>query len=180
MKHTALALIAALCLASCEYYDFSDDTSEADSSTSAETQDVVPTSHGRGTMLSPMLPTDLLDGAVPEDLDESWVVGYAVGTTYKAMSNATFTDLTMSSTCVLLANDSLCSATDSVVAAELKTTSVRSSFALSYVPERHRQCVLLCGTYGTYFYRTGIRSVQRGQWLEGFDLSALPEVTDSL
>ncbi len=134
---------------------------------------VEPYAHGLGTQESPLTPDDMLAGVRPRTLAQCWVMGYAVGSAYNTMSNALFEVPTSYENNILLASDSLCEDAGQCVPIELSTTAAKNSFSLYCCPEKHRQFVVVCGTYGQYYSQPGLRRTVQGYWLPGFDMSAV-------
>ncbi|MCD7722283.1 MAG: DUF6359 domain-containing protein [Prevotellaceae bacterium] len=167
-KALLITAIVTLCLLGCEKVDLDDDGTSVGASSQTE-----PIGHGLGTQDCPLTPDEMLDGVMPQSTSDCWVMGYAVGSTYRTLSNAVFGVPTTYSTNILLASDSLCEDVSKCIAAELSSTTMKNKFSLSLCPEEVRQFVVLEGTYGTYFSQTGLRTVSGGYWLPGFNLSLI-------
>ncbi|MCD8266814.1 MAG: DUF6359 domain-containing protein [Prevotellaceae bacterium] len=166
-KTLLITTIATLCLIGCDKVDL-DATDSPGAISKTE-----PVGHGLGTQERPLTPDEMLEGVMPQSASDCWVMGYAVGSTYRSLSNAVFGVPTTYSTNILLASDSLCEDASQCVAAELTSTSMKNQFSLSLYPEGFRQFVVLEGTFGTYFSQAGLRSVSAGYWLPSFDLSPI-------
>lgn len=168
--HRCVAVpLAALCLfAACEKADFDEDTPDDTPPTAA----APPTSSGLGTQESPLTVEQVLRGdTLPTQ--PLWLVGYAVGSTYRSMSNARFETVTTYATNLLLASDSLCTDAARCIPVELPTSAMQRELSLSQHPDCHRRCIMVCGTPGRYFSHNGLRNVSAGYWLPGFDLSTI-------
>ncbi len=163
----ALGLALALCLLSaCEKVDVEAEKENPD------VEQLRPTSLGEGVQSSPYTVSQIIEGKATTG-STVWVIGYAVGSTYRTMSNALFTAETSYTSNILLANNSSCNATESCIAVELSTTAIQQALSLAYNPNHHRHCIMVCGQASRYFSQPGIRNVKDGYWLPNFDPSAL-------
>ncbi len=170
-----VVLALPLCLA-CEKVNLDEEDEVVAENSSSSL--LAPVGHGLGTQARPLTPDELMDGSTPQDTSQCWVMGYAVGSTKSALSNAIFTVPTSYTSNILLANDSTCTDYTQCVAVELGTTSIISQFSLCNYPSGLHQFVVLCGTYGTYFRKVGLRSVSQGYWISGFDLATIMPVPE--
>ena len=160
-------VILACCLtAGCEKFDPDPEAHEE------TTEHLVPTSTGQGTQTSPYTVEQVIagDGMTGQT---RWFIGYAVGSTYSTIKNAIFTAETSYTTNILLASDSTCKDASVCVPVELSSSSLQKAFSLHYNSKHFRQCILVNGRFGLYFRTNGIRDVQAGYWLPGFDLSTI-------
>lgn len=169
-SYAILFFMVGWALSGCTKYAFDEPEEEK---RTGEIKVVHPIASGRGTQLRPLSVSQVLSGMEPERTSGAWVMGYAVGATRQSMSNATFDASTDIVRNVLLSDDSLCTNTDSCIAIEFTTTSFQKQFSLMEHPEKHRQALVVCGQWGIYFNRRGLRSVSAGYWLPGFDFSTL-------
>ncbi len=160
-----MPLLLAVC--ACEKIDLDGGVSASSSGY------VEPCGHGLGTQERPLTPDDMLGGVHPQTIAECWVMGYAVGSAYGSMSNALFEVPTSYQNNILLASDSLCEDVGCCVPVELTTKSAKSSYSLYYHPEMFRQFIVVCGTYGQYYSRQGLRAVTQGYWIPQFDMSTI-------
>ncbi len=151
---------------------------DADVDGSTSSAYVVPVGHGLGTQECPLTPKELIAGVVPQTVSECWVMGYAVGSTYRTLNNAVFDVPTTYSSNILLSYDSLCTDVSECVAVELTTNAMKEKFSLCYYPDGHRQFVVLCGTYGTYFSKTGLKKATQGYWIQPFDISTIASLPE--
>lgn len=159
-----LLLVALLC--ACETVNLDEQPADAGGAVTGS-----PVSTGQGTEQSPYTVPQLLDGNLPAG--EVWVIGYAVGSTYKSMGNALFSVPTTYSANLLLAADSLCSSSAECLPVELSTTGIQNTLSLKMHPECFRHPVMVRGTVGKYFSQTGLRSVRQGCWVSLQDISSI-------
>lgn len=170
MKKLALIFLSAVAVfSSCKKIDLDAQGANPDS---PDTEELLPVlGVGLGTSLYPYTVADVLDGSALQG--EAWVIGYAVGATRQSLSNAEFSADAASNTCILLSMDSLATDIDSCIPAQLEKANVRALFSLPSDPSRFRQCVLIHGVIGQYMRKNGLRSVDEGRWMLGFDISSL-------
>lgn len=162
-----LALLPALCLlCACEKVDV--EATGDDPSIAHER----PTSLGEGTQSSPYTVPQVLSGEAATGTT-TWVIGYAVGSTYRTMSNALFSAATTYTSNILLSESPSCTTTASCIAIELSSSTIQQSLSLAHNPQGYRQCILVCGQVSRYFSQPGIRNVKSGYWLPNFDPSTL-------
>lgn len=136
-----------------------------------------PLGHGLGTQESPLTAGDVLAGLTAEGgATNCWVMGYAVGSTYRTMNNAQFSVPTTYAANVLLADDSLCMDADLCVPVELAGTASQGLFSLASCPQMWRRLLVVRGTAGRYFSRPGLRAASLGYWLPDFDLATISPV----
>ncbi|MGN0233446.1 MAG: DUF6359 domain-containing protein [Bacteroidaceae bacterium] len=136
---------------------------------------VLPMGTGQGTQEYPFTVRDVLDGMVAGVSGQVWVIGYAVGSAYRSLDNASFSLEDASSTSLLLSGDSLCSDVTCCVPVELSSSKWKSLLSLPSNPNGFRQCVLLMGVPATYYRTSGLRSLSEGRWLYGFDISSISQ-----
>lgn len=128
---------------------------------------------GLGTPEQPYMVEDILHKNYPSHTPSCWIIGYVVGATYQNLKNAQFSKNTTYTTNILLASDSTCTHIEECIPIELKGTKMQASFALPHNPKGFRQCVMLNGTPGEYFKKTGLRNITGGEWFYGFDISEI-------
>ncbi len=154
-----LLFAAAVLIGACEKIDLEEDNP------SANTEDnyIVPKKTGKGTQNAPFTPEQFLK---EESLTGGtcWIVGYAVGSTYRTMNNAVFSATGAYTANLLLAEDSLCIDVSQCIPIEL-TSSVQSTLSLGSHPECFHRCILVEGAIGRYFSQRGLRNVKSGYWL---------------
>ncbi len=158
-----VAVLILLCYG-CQKYDWGD--LDADIQTSV----VHPVGHGRGTQEYPFAVADVLAGDAA-NAQSCWVMGYAVGSTSRSMSNALFTVPTTWSQNILLSDDSLCTDVADCIAVQFTTQKMKDAFSLFSRPDMHAQAVVLYGEMGVYLNQPGLRQASDGYWLPAFDLS---------
>ena len=162
-----LGLSFAFCiLYACEKVDV-----DAEDNTT-DVASVRPTSLGEGTQSSPYTVPQIINEQISTG-NTVWVIGYAVGSTYRSMSNALFAAETTYTSNILLAESPSCTNTSACIAIELTTTAIQQSLSLAYHPQGYRQCIVVCGQIGRYFGQPGIRNTKSGYWLPDFDTSVL-------
>ncbi len=169
LARLAIAL-SAIALTGCQLEDLTEDTAQE----TEEDELVYPVGHGQGTQLRPYTPDDLLAGKA-ESGQQVWVMGYAVGSTYRSLSNAIFSVPTTYESNILLANDTLCTDAAQCIAVELSTSTIKEQFALSNQPQRLHQLVVFQGTAGTYFSQAGLRQAATGYWFPDY----FPSLSDT-
>lgn len=167
MKRTAF-LFATACLVACQKIDFAE-TNEAEDNAS---DFVLPIGVGEGTAEKPWTVENIRND---DSLfgQEGWVIGYAVGAAYQSLPNSTFESNTRYTSNILLSSNAACTNYERCIPVELPTKAMQYSFALPYNTERHRKCVMIKGTVGTYFKINGLRKCDAGHWLEGLDITTL-------
>ncbi len=163
MRPGIVCLLLLLCCG-CQKY-------ERDDSTESEGQSpvVYPIGHGHGTQQRPLTVADVWAGNAAEG-QSCWVMGYAVGSTYRTMSNALFSVPTTWAQNILLSDDSLCTDVADCIAVQFATQKMKDAFSLVSHPDMHTRAVVLHGTIGTYLNLPGLRQASEGYWLPGFDL----------
>ncbi len=161
-----LLIVSFVLLLCCGCQKFELDNSEAGEPSAP----VFPIGHGRGTQQYPLTVADIKAGKVDSG-QLCWVMGYAVGTTYRSMSNALFTVPTEWSQNILLSDDSLCIDAAGCIAVQLTTQEMKNTFSLYACPDMHGQAVVLYGVIGKYLYQLGVSEANDGYWLPGFDLN---------
>ena len=164
-----LLLLALALTAGCEKYDFTDEGGSGKDSEEL----TPPTDTGKGTAEAPYTVEDMMTLEAAQSGGACWVIGYVVGATYRTMNNAEFTSATDYSANILLAGDSLCTDSRSCLPVELSSTSLQKKFALPYMPQGFRQCVVFCGKPARYFNVNGLRNISTGHWLWGFDIQQI-------
>ena len=154
------ALLVLLLLASCEKIDVGEEPEAGD------VQQTTPTQSGMGTHEAPLTVEQVINGeGVTTGI--CWVVGYAVGSTYRSMSNATFEAETTNKSNILLAAEPNCTSTEACIPVELSSSKMQQLVSLAYNPGRHRQAIMVQGQLGRYFGCNGIRNTQAAYWLPG-------------
>jgi len=139
--------------------------------TDEEFEFTIPTRSGEGTIDAPFTVEQYLSSdSIPQNC---WIIGYAVGSTYRSMSNAVFSIDTLYNTNIILADDTTCENTTLCVPVELKNTSIQERLSLQYQSQHFHDCVMVFGTCGKYFYQLGLRNVTAGYWLEDFDIKTI-------
>ena len=134
---------------------------------------VFPRGTGEGTFEFPFTVRDVQEGNASNALGAVWVIGYAVGSAYRSLDNASFTLENASHTSLLLSADSLCIDVSRCIPVELSTAKWQSLFSLPSNPSGLHQCVMLMGVPSLYYRKNGLRSLSEGQWLYGFDISSI-------
>ena len=131
-----------------------------------------PTSVGQGTQTSPYTVGQVMEG---DTIDHKlhWFIGFVVGSTYQSMQNAVFEDESRYDSNILISDNPQCKDFKSCIPVELNTAALKKAFSLNYNSSLFRQCILLQGRYSLYFRTDGIRDVQTGYWLPGFDYTDL-------
>lgn len=158
-------LLACCLLTGCEKIEIDDPENN-----SGDAEQIIPTSLGMGSQLSPYTVEQVMNGEV--ESGERWFVGYVVGSTHTTMKNALFTPQTTYTSNILISMDSTCQTTDDCIPVELKS-AVQKQLALPYNAENFQQCVMLRGQMLQYFRTNGIRQVDQGYYLPHFDISLL-------
>lgn len=134
---------------------------------------VFPRGTGVGTFEYPFTIKDVLEGTAAGASGQVWVIGYAVGSAYRSLDNASFVLENASSTSLLLSSDSLCTDVTHCIPVELSSTKWQSMFALPSNPGGYHQCVMFMGRPALYYRKNGLRSLSEGHWLYGFDISSI-------
>ncbi len=163
MRCSIILMVSLLCLG-CQKYEL--DSME----TEEQSAPVFPIGHGRGTQQHPLTVADIKAGKA-EVGQACWVMGYAVGSTYRSMNNALFTVPTEWSHNILLSDQPLCTDAANCIAVQLTTQKMKDTFSLYACPDKHAQAVVLYGTVGKYLYQLGLSETNDGYWLPGFDLA---------
>ncbi len=162
MRLGIVCLLLLLC-GGCQKYEWDN----ADSKEQASV--VFPIGHGHGTQQRPLTVADVWAGNVAEG-QSCWVMGYAVGSTNRTMSNALFSVPTEWAQNILLSDDSLCTDVADCIAVQFSTQKMKDAFSLVSHPDMHTQPVVLHGTIGIYLNQPGVCRASEGYWLPGFDL----------
>lgn len=160
----------------CENIDF---TKEEEGAESSDMPTSVPHRTGQGTLEEPYSVADVLQHADLLTGQKVWVIGYAVGSTYQQIGNATFSSPFSHDTNILLASMPECTDVHTCIPVELESTACKKGLSLMYNLQNHKQCVMLQGTVSAYFRVTGIRKVDKYKWFPGFTIpNANPEQWD--
>ena len=166
---TLLLFTSLFALTSCEHIEISNDDSQEDASSSLEI--AAPLSYGQGTMESPLTVKQLQDNCEDWMGEQTWIIGYAVGETYRSLSNACFTPPFEYTSNILISSDRNCSDVSHCMPVELNTTKLKGNIALSNNPHHHLHCVMLQGTVQRFFGTIGLRNLTHYHWLpEDFTL----------
>lgn len=166
MRLSVAILLLLLCYG-CQKYEWDEPEAEEE-----QTPVIYPIGHGRGTQQYPLTVADMQAGKAAEG-QPCWVMGYAVGSTYRTMKNALFSVPTTWAQNILLSDDSLCADVADCIPIQLSTQHAKDNFSLVAHADMHAQAVVLYGVAGTYFRQLGLRQVIGGYWLPGFDLNQI-------
>lgn len=128
---------------------------------------------GEGTIQRPFTPNDIIEGKYDNAETPVWVIGYVVGATYRTMNNAIFSDTTQYSSNILISLDSTCTRTDNCVPVELSNQKLQTSYSLPSYPMGFRKCLLIHGKPKAYFNKNGLRNIDEGHWMSGFDIATI-------
>lgn len=163
-----LPFVFLMLAVSCEKVDLSkDEAAASDIEWSGP-----PTGTGEGTAQKPYTVKDIQTLSLAE-AGQCWVIGYVVGATYRSLNEAMFTPTTSYTSNILLSGDSLCSDTRNCIPVELSSKKMQKSFALPQNPSGFRQCAVFHGTAARYFSKNGLRDIDAGHWLYGFDIQTV-------
>ncbi len=160
LKMFILLVSTHIALTACEHYDF-----EKKESSEEENHITSPSRTGAGTSDAPFTVSELIEGADTLIGKEVWVIGYAVGETYRSMSNATFTPPFQYTTNIILSHKQQCALSSQCIPVELSTKTMKDAIALSNHPEHYRHCIMISGRVQPYFSVTGLRSINAYCWL---------------
>lgn len=163
-----VTLLAVGMFSACQHMNF-DDIEQEDKPSSGNIEQPLHT--GQGTLAAPYTITDFLEK--DSITGTCWVIGYAVGSTYSTMSNASFSVPTDNKTNILLAADSTCDEASLCIPVELKSTSMRDGFNLANHPEHLGHCIMVCGTKGKYFSHPGLRNATKAKWFPDLDINEI-------
>lgn len=128
---------------------------------------------GEGTILRPFTANDIIENKFNNSGTSVWVLGYVIGATYRTMNNSIFSDTTQYCSNILISTDSTCTNIEKCIPVELSNQKLQKSYSLPYNPSGFRKCILLHGTPKTYFNRNGLRNIDEGHWMYGFDISTI-------
>lgn len=167
-KLTASLLCLVLLLPSCQQMSLEEETGG-----SGGTSCATPVGFGEGTAERPFTVADVQKGRAVASQAQVWVIGYAVGSAYRSLDNATFSPSAASSSSLLLSADSACTQVSRCIPVELGSVKWQRQFALSQQPAGFRQCVMLRGVPSKYYNKNGLRSLSAGRWFLGLDLSCV-------
>ena len=131
-----------------------------------------PIGTGEGTAQKPYTVEEIQTLPMGET-GQCWVIGYVVGATYRSMNEAMFTSATSYTSNILLSGDSLCEDIRNCIPVELNGKKMQKAFALPQNPAGFRQCAVFHGTAARYFSKNGLREIDAGHWLLGFDIQAI-------
>lgn len=190
-KHPILCLwvmTMLMTLTACEHINL-DDEDDRPAITEEEVTDPIddvsmPTDTGCGTIDAPYT-----IGQFNEHYDELagqtvWVIGYAVGTAYKSMSNATFQGPFQYETNILLSDDcdldteGFQQDPNACIPVELKTTKQKRELSLQQNPDMHRECLLIQAMAMTYLKHNALRSIANYHWFRDCEIPT-PLVIDT-
>ena len=146
---------------------------EEETGGSSGTSCATPVGFGEGTAERPFTVADVQQGRAAASQAPVWVIGYAVGSAYRSLDNATFSPSAASSSSLLLSADSACTQVSRCIPVELGSVKWQRQFALSQYPAGFRQCVMLRGVPSKYYNKNGLRSLSAGRWFLGLDLSCV-------
>lgn len=120
---------------------------------------------GEGTAKAPYTVADVQDAGTGLYDEYGWVVGYVVGYTVRSMKNAAFTAEGAGQSNILIADRPDETDPENCMPIELKSADAKRSLSLLQNPEKLGRYVRLCGTFGRYFYVSGMREVDLYEWL---------------
>ncbi len=168
-RSLCLLLVAATLYttAGCNKYDWA----EEEGKTTEKTQVIVPSSLGLGTQEAPFTVGQVLNGELAST--QAWFIGYVVGSTYSTMNNAIFEAETSYTSNILISDTPECTSVSQCVPVELKNSSLQQSLSLYYNHTNFQQCIVVKGRHAQYFRVHGIRDLQTGYYLPGFDISTI-------
>lgn len=163
-----LLIVATQCLVvGCDKYDWTEEEGE----TTESTQVIVPSALGYGTQEAPYTVGQVLNGGLSSS--RAWFIGYVVGSTYSTMQNCVFEAETSYTSNILISDNPECTSEDECVPVELKSAKLQQNLSLYYNRTHFQQCIMVRGRYNKYFRVNGIRDLQAGYWLPGFDISTI-------
>lgn len=172
LTHRPFSLVVIVLLSTaCEKVDLSEFNNGDTPGNHSVVSSNLPASVGEGTQDAPYTVDQIIDGDLPAE--SLWLIGYVVGSTYRTLSNASFTIPTTYTSNILLSFDSACTSVERCIPVELSTTALQKAVGLASNSERHRQCAMVQGIPNRYFSTNGIRNVSAAYWLPGFDISTI-------
>lgn len=163
----SMTLLAAAMFCSCEQIELASNTDDG-ATNNEQTVLPRPVRTGDGTVYAPYTVDEFIEKGNDMSEESAWVIGYAVGTAYLSMKNAEFIAPFSHESNILLAPTPQCTTAANCLPVMLKTKADKTGISLVQNPSKHQQCLMIKGRPEKYLNTTGIRTIDRFQWFEGY------------